>query len=134
MNIFRLIFLAIAFLFAGLAQGQTLTNYTFTSGTLNAAIPDGSAVGITEVASVGVLPGLVTNVTVNLDITGGFNGDLYAYLTGPDGQIAILLNRVGVATGNSVGYSDAGFNITLANGLRTSTTTRAAVTPLAAAS
>jgi len=50
---------------------------------------------------------------LNLNITGGFNGDLYAYLTGPQGQFAVLLNRVGVTGSNPFGYSDAGMNITL---------------------
>jgi len=40
-----------------------------------------------------------------------YNGDLYAYLTGPGG-FAVLLNRVGVSSTNSSGWSDAGFNVT----------------------
>lgn len=48
-----------------------------------------------------------------MNISGGFNGDLYAYLAGPAGQFAVLFNRVGMGSGNSFGYSDTGFNITL---------------------
>lgn len=103
--------MAMALLLAGAAGAQT--NFTYNSGTLNVAVPDGNPVGITAVTSVPVLPGNVSNVSVNLDITGGFNGDLYAYLAGPVGQFAVLLNRTGVTAGNSFGYSDAGFNITL---------------------
>jgi len=56
----------------------------------------------------------ITDISVQLDITGGFNGDLYAYLAGPSGQFSVLLNRVGVSGTSAYGYSDAGFNITLA--------------------
>ncbi|HSY17967.1 MAG TPA: PEP-CTERM sorting domain-containing protein [Candidatus Acidoferrales bacterium] len=102
-----------ALLFAGLAGAQT--NYTYSSGTLNTAIPDGNPVGISSSTTFSSLPGIITSIQVNLDITGGFNGDLYAYLAGPTGQFAVLLNRVGVTgvgAGNAFGYSDAGFNVT----------------------
>ena len=46
---------------------------------------------------------------------GGWNGDLYAYLLSPTGQTAVLLNRVGVDVGNSVGYGDSGFDVTLSS-------------------
>jgi subtilisin-like proprotein convertase family protein len=102
-----------ALLLAGLAKGQT--NYTYSSGTLNTAIPDGNIVGISETATLAGLSGSITGISVNLDITGGFNGDLYVYLVGPGGQMAVLLNRVGVTAagaGNAFGYGDAGFNLT----------------------
>jgi hypothetical protein len=44
---------------------------------------------------------------VQLDITGRFNGDSYAYLIDPQGQVAILLNRLGVTSGNAFGCGDA---------------------------
>jgi len=107
----KLIFVAIALLCTCLARGQT--NFTYSSGTLNATIPDGNPTGFSSVANFSGLPGFITSIQVNLDITGGFNGDLYAYLVGPGGQAAFLLNRVGVTSGNGLGYSDTGFNITL---------------------
>jgi subtilisin-like proprotein convertase family protein len=55
----------------------------------------------------------ISNVTVSLDISGGFNGNLYAYLAGPGGTFAVLLNRAGMNSGNAFGYANAGFNITL---------------------
>ena len=61
----------------------------------------------------GGVGGTVTNVTVQLDITGGFNGSLYAYLVDPAGQLVVLLNRSGVTGGNPFGYGDAGMNLTL---------------------
>ena len=62
---------------------------------------------------------MISDIQIQMNITGGFNGDLYAYLAGPQGQLAVLLNRVGVTGANAFGYSDAGMNITL-DGLATS--------------
>jgi subtilisin-like proprotein convertase family protein len=85
------------------------TNIATTGGT----IPDYNPVGLTETfTAVGVVGG-ITNIEVSLDLSGGFNGDLYAYLAGPQGQLAVLLNRPGVTGSNPYGSGDAGFNITL---------------------
>ena len=90
---------------------QSLTS-SFTNSTVT-AIPDGSPVGVMEQVTVIGLGGSISNVQVTLDITGGFNGDLYAYLVSPQGQFVVLLNRPGVSGSNLFGYSDAGMNITL---------------------
>lgn len=104
----------VALIVVGSVQGQTLTNVSFTS--VNQLIPDGNPIGMSSTTNFSGIPGTVTSVTVNLDITGGFNGDLYAYLAGPAGGFAVLLNRTGVTAGNANGYSDSGFNITLSDG------------------
>jgi subtilisin-like proprotein convertase family protein len=91
---------------------QTVASTSYTNSAVT-GIPDGNPVGVTELFTVSGLSGSITNVQVTLDITGGFNGDLYAYLVGPQGQFAVLLNRVGLTGSNPVGYSDAGMNITL---------------------
>jgi hypothetical protein len=91
---------------------QTVDSTSFTNSTVT-AIPDGNPVGVTEQINASGLGGSVTNVQVQLDITGGFNGDLYAYLVSPLGQMVVLLNRSGVDGSNPFGYSDAGYNITL---------------------
>jgi len=83
------------------------------TNTLNGAIPDNSPSGLANTMSVTGLAAAISNVTVTLNITGGYNGDLYAYLAGPNGGFAVLLNRSGVNSGNAFGYSDAGFNIIL---------------------
>ena len=90
------------------------TNATFTT-TLSGgglAIPDANPVGITSTLDVSGMTGVTTNITVNLDITGGFSGDLYAYLISPTGTMVVLVNRTGINSGNYFGYSDAGFNVT----------------------
>jgi len=78
-------------------------------------IQDGNLSGWTGAASVSGLSGSIATVQVNLNVTGGYNGDLYAYLS-YDGKLIPLLNRVGVGAGDSFGYSASGFNnITLAD-------------------
>ena len=97
---------------AASAWSQAITVSSFTNNTPT-IVPDGNPVGVTEQFAVSGLTGSISDVQVQLDITGGFNGDLYAYLVSPTGQLSVLLNRVGLSAGNPVGYSDAGFNITL---------------------
>lgn len=105
---------------ACLAHGQVFS--TNVSTTVNTAIPDGNPTGMTSTANISTLPvgGTITSVTVTLDITGGFNGDLYAYLAGPVGGFSVLLNRTGITSGNSIGYSDPGFNVTFSDSSTTS--------------
>ncbi|MEI8290077.1 MAG: hypothetical protein WCH99_11450 [Verrucomicrobiota bacterium] len=81
-------------------------------------ILDGNPVGVMEQFTVSGLSGSICNVQVTLDITGGFNGDLYAYLVDPAGQLVVLLNRLGVTGSNPFGYGDSGMNLTL-SGLAT---------------
>lgn len=95
-----------------LTSRADLTNLTATASP-GALVPDANPVGLTSTINISGMSGYITNLTVNLDITGGFNGDLYAYLLAPDGSMVVLLNRVGMGTNNVFGYSDAGFNISL---------------------
>lgn len=89
-----------------------------TNVTVGAPIPDGNVLGMSGTVTVGGVPfggdNLVTNVTLTLDITGGFNGDYYAYLS-HNGTLAVVLNRVGMGSGNSTGYSDSGFSTVTLN-------------------
>src|ERR1017187_6874422 len=86
---------------------------TFTTGFQNGGvIPDGSLTGWAETPNVTVA-GLdrITDLSVSLNLSGGWNGDLYAYLVHSSG-FAVLLNRVGRDTGNTPGYGTAGMNVT----------------------
>jgi hypothetical protein len=54
---------------------------------------------------------------VNLNISGGYNGDLYAYLS-YGGVLLPLLIRTGVTgtgSGDAFGYGNTGFNVTLSS-------------------
>lgn len=108
------------------ASAETYTNsYSVgnvkDSGTsLNATIPDGQyPMGISSSIDVSGAVGVLSSITVTLNITGGWNGDLYAYLY-YDGTRVMLLNQVGTGSGDQIqyvaGYSTSGFNnITLAD-------------------
>ena len=94
-----------------------------TSWTGNQPIPDNNASGVAFAFNVSA-PGplVITNVTVDLTIAGGWDGDLYAYLSHGSG-FSVLLNRVGRTASNPDGSSLFGMNISLADSfLRTSTT------------
>ena len=54
----------------------------------------------------------VMGTTVGLNLSGGYNGNLYAYLVAPNGTMVVLLNEPGVSV-NAFGASGAGLNITL---------------------
>ena len=106
-----LIALLTGLLFFALAAEATQTNpVNLTPGV---TIPNANPVGISESFDITGATGVVQDVSINLNISGGFNGNLYAYLTGPEGQLAVLFNRVGVTAGNPYGYFDSGFNLTL---------------------
>jgi subtilisin-like proprotein convertase family protein len=91
------------------AWGQQIIT---TNITVNTVVPDNNPSGLATAFTISGVSGAISNVTVSLDVTGGFNGDLYAYLAGPGG-FAVLLNRSGVSGTSTYGYSDAGFNVTL---------------------
>jgi len=83
------------------------------------AIPDGNPVGIVNSLSVSGASGAIEDVSVNLDISGGYNGDLYGYLvfqpTSGSSATALLLNQIGTSGSNPFGYSSSGFNVTLSD-------------------
>ena len=81
------------------------------SETVNVRIPDGSPLGLASSLGIASPIERITNVTVTLNLSGGFNGDFHAYLVHDSGY-AILLNRVGRTLANPYGYSDAGFDVT----------------------
>src|SRR6266404_5588518 len=100
--------LLILSLLAGLtAQGEVFQQ------TVNTPIPDGNPTGLESTIEVGRLSAQLADITVSLDISGGFNGDLYAYLSHGSTGFAVLLNRPGKTAADSFGYGDAGFHITL---------------------
>lgn len=76
------------------------------------AIPDNNPSGWAYTFEPSVPNAAITDVNVTLDIAGGFNGDLYAYLVHGAG-FSVLLNRTGRDTGNPYGYATQGFSVTL---------------------
>jgi subtilisin-like proprotein convertase family protein len=92
--------------------------YSF-SGSPNAAIADNDPSGQSYAFNFAATGLQITDVSVSFTISGGWNGDLYAYLSHGSDTL-VLLNRVGVGNGSGTvynfGYSGGGFNnITLSD-------------------
>jgi subtilisin-like proprotein convertase family protein len=104
--------LVACFLLAGMnLPAQTpVTNSYFRE--INTAILDDNPNGIFSTINVSGIYGAIANLSVSLNITNGYNGDLYAFLVGPTGEFAVLLNRVGVGGNDPFGYGDSGFDVT----------------------
>src|SRR5215468_1960089 len=98
-NIKRLTCSAVLALWATVATAQ-VNNYSF-NGTVNQNIPDANPGGLTVAANLTGMVGSISNIELSLSISSAagstaYNGDLYAYLVGPNGGYAVLLNRPGV--------------------------------------
>lgn len=92
------------------AHAATILTDTWT---VNTAIPDNDDAGYTNTRN--LITSDITeieSVTVALNFTGGWNGDLYVYLVHGSG-FSVLLNRPGRDTGTPDGSATAGMNITL---------------------
>ena len=99
-----------------LAAQATLYTTNWSTGFVNGTVvPDNNFSGWSDTRTVGAIPaGTFTSLSVDLQLSGGWNGDLYAYLVHSSG-FSVLLDRVGtgVAPGG-YGYGDAGMNVNLA--------------------
>ena len=99
----------------------------FAGGTIPDAL-EGGAVGVYFTGTVSDLPAGYDNIaslTITLNLSGGYNHDLYAYLVGPGGTLVTLFNQPG-----SVYTSGSGFDLTLGTsgpGIQTATQTEGAV-------
>lgn len=80
-------------------------------------IPDGSPVGAAFTGNFDQsgFNSPVLAVSVGLEISGGYNANLYAYLVAPNGQMVVLLNRPGM-TLSPFGNAGAGMNVSLVDG------------------
>jgi hypothetical protein len=76
-------------------------------------VPDNNYSGWTDSLTVSGSGGSIAedSLQVNLTLSGGWNGDLYAYLV-HEGGFAVLLDRVGT-TGSGYGYGTSGMNVWL---------------------
>ena len=120
---------------ASVAQA-TFYTYDYTSGFSTTNIPDGNPAGWADSRSISGIPGAltdgttseITDVNVRVNISGGYNGDLYGYIQLHDENnvtvLTVLLNRVGKGSGSepqfTFGYATAGMNVTLDDAAGTS--------------
>jgi subtilisin-like proprotein convertase family protein len=94
---------------------ETLYIQNFASGGSVGTIPDGNPIGVTFSGTVTDVPAGLTvgGLTVGLNLSGGYNGNLYAYLVSPGGTQVLLMNEPGVSAGNPFGAGGPGMNLTL---------------------
>ncbi len=114
-------FVLLVVLSAASSGWAAVINFTGGSGSFSASATPGAV--IPDFPGAGLAYGLnfnfaefisIQSVSVTLNISGGYNGDSYVYLSHGSG-FAVLLNRVGANAPGEDGYSAAGFNnITLA--------------------
>jgi hypothetical protein len=116
---------ALTLLFAGAAHSAVF-NYTWEHGVggvtfaNNGVIPDANPSGwvdnrVIEMGTQGnslpVNP-YITGMVVTMNVAGGWNGDLYAYLRHETTEgigFSVLLNRVGTSESDPFGYNNTGF-------------------------
>lgn len=88
--------------------------YAATSATptfvVSTAIPDNSPIGIANTRAVTSNITSITGIEVSLSLTGGWNGDLYAYLSHAGG-FSVLLNRPGRSLAVPDGSGSANLNV-----------------------
>ncbi|MFO1477617.1 MAG: PEP-CTERM sorting domain-containing protein [Verrucomicrobiota bacterium] len=89
--------------------------YEFYFSPSTGSIPDNDADGVRNSVTLADVPGTISDVSVSFTTSGGFNGDLYVWLS-HDGALSVLLNRPGLSSSNGIGYPDAGFGTGAAQG------------------
>jgi subtilisin-like proprotein convertase family protein len=93
------------------ANGATITETL--SSTPGVLVPDNNLSGIVDTISVSSTNLVsIDKVTVTISLSGGWAGDLYAYLY-HDGVTSILLNRPGLTAGTPAGSSASSITVTL---------------------
>ena len=100
-------FLAALLLSSATAQADIIFNSTDTSPD-GIVIPDDNPNGASSAISVSGLGNVLSDVTLTLNVSGGFNGDLVCYLSYGSSSLT-LLNRIGSTSGNPFGSATAGF-------------------------
>jgi hypothetical protein len=119
-QILNLLALVTAFLIARepwaaeIAFTGTNGNYSASSGPISQPIYDYPSPGLAYPLSFSQ-PGIaqITDISVTFTTVGGWNGDLYAYLSHGNG-LSVLLNKVGASAADPDGFAASGFtNITL---------------------
>lgn len=91
-------------------SGAVFVNDFSTGFADDGVIPDGNTSPWSDTRSLSGMSDPISSVSVHVNVSGGFNGDLYAYLS-HDNVVVPLMNRVGVGTGNDLGYMDSGFDV-----------------------
>lgn len=111
----KIILLATALASALIANATLYTTNWSTDFANGGIVQDNNFSGWADSRTITTLPaGSVAGLSVDLQLSGGWNGDLYAYLV-HDSGFTVLLDHVGVGVSgvSSYGYGDAGMDVTL---------------------
>ena len=116
MNHFILRTVLLAGLLAMTPPASAALSYSYSGPAV--AIPDNDATGVAFSFPLSDAASSITSVSVTLDVSGGRNGDIYAFLSHNSGY-TVLLNRPGrgeATSGSSPdGYANTGFALTLSS-------------------
>lgn len=93
------------------AATTTTFDQTFIVST---TLPDNNIIGIADTRNVATSITGITGIQVSISLTGGWNGDLYAYLS-HDSGFSILLNRPGRSLASPDGSGSSGMLITFSD-------------------
>jgi subtilisin-like proprotein convertase family protein len=100
---------------AALCIGTAKSAETVIDWTNSGDIPDNNPTGFADTRSISLDSSLViTGLEVRLNLSGGWNGDLYATLV-HDSGFSVLLNRPGTTFSNPAGSGSSGMNIVLSD-------------------
>ena len=91
---------------AAAASASVTITHVFPSGL---AVPDNNITGLADSRVISGQSGPIQQLTVSLELSGGWNGDLYAHLVHETG-FAVLLNRIGRSASNTVGSGSSGLH------------------------
>jgi hypothetical protein len=111
--------LAIATLLAVARTDAALYTFPFSpgDGSGGGLIPDANPTGWWDTRAIAGVAGTIGSLAITLNVSGGWNSDLLAYLvhldTGNQTTSVILLNRIGVTSDNPFGNTGAGMYLTL---------------------
>src|SRR5689334_12312175 len=103
--------------FLGLACGADggIYDFSFQMPGSGVVIPDGNPSGFQNTVNLGnIMPSQIQSVTLTINVSGGFNGDLYAYVSHGSG-FSVLLNQVGTSSSDPFGYGNTGFHVTFSD-------------------
>lgn len=102
----RTLTLLLLFLSTGLNAATTIVDYT-----VNSSVPDNNPTGLVDTRTIiGSSITSITSIEVRFQSSGGWNGDLYAFLS-HDSGFSVLLNRPGTSSLDTIGSASSGFNV-----------------------
>jgi subtilisin-like proprotein convertase family protein len=105
-------FASLQFTFFLALPAAASTTWNGPTWNVSTVIPDNDQVGITDTRTISV-PDIteIESVTVTISLSGGWNGDIYAYLV-HDSGFSVLLNRPGRSIANPDGSGTVGMEFT----------------------